>query len=62
MFDKEIGVRGDEVTFSATSEFWGASDGPETRGIFGLWQFEGVEKLRGTTSSGEIIDAPIRDS
>ena len=52
MFDKEIGVRGGEVTFSAISEFWGASDGPETRGIFSFWPLEGVEKLRGTACRG----------
>ena len=34
------------------SQFWGASDGPETRGIFSLWPLEGVKKLRGTSCWG----------
>ena len=34
MFDKGIGVRGGDVTSPATSEFWGASNDPGTRGIF----------------------------
>lgn len=52
MFEREIGVKGGEVTLSGLFGTWGDSKCFATCNVITLWLLDGIEKLRETTNGG----------